>query len=269
LCMFAGSSKYSGAARLSARAAFHARAGLVTLYCDESIATVAAMESPSVIIHSLAPTTTVSAGQLTDAYQAIAAGPGWGQGREELVSTLLRTGLPMVLDADGITCFASLVANNKLQVTDHGPLVLTPHPGELHRMLELLGMPLLAQETGNGSTSEAFTDSLRRVAIALGVVLVYKSHVVWIVDGRSFGNLPVVVDGMNSSLGVAGSGDVLTGIIGAFLAQGMDALDAAKAGVIVHQKAGRIAREAHSWFDSQELVDAVGNACHSFERGPV
>lgn len=269
LGLFAGSQKYTGAPRLSARAAYHARGGLVTLYCDKDITSVVATESPSVIIRSIDSNSMVSAGQLMDIHQALAAGPGWGEGREDQLLTLLRSGLPMVLDADGITCFAHLIASHRLQVNDHGPLVLTPHPGELHRMLEILNMPLLAQESGNGSSPEAYVDALKRVAIALEVVLVYKSHVVWIVDGRSVGNLPLVVDGMNSSLGVAGSGDVLTGIVGAFLAQGLDALDAAKAGVIVHQKAGRIARETHSWFDSQELVDAVGNACRTFERGAL
>ncbi len=265
--LFAGSQTYTGAPRLSARAAFHARGGLVTLYCDKEITSVVATESPSVIIRGLDSNSVVSAGQLMDLHQALVAGPGWGEGREDLLLTLLRSGLPMVLDADGITCFANLVGGHRLQANDHGPLVLTPHPGELHRMLEILNMPLLAQESGTGSSPEAFIDALQRVAVALEVILVYKSHVVWIVDGRSAGNLPLVVDGMNSSLGVAGSGDVLTGIVGAFLAQGLDALEAAKAGVIVHQKAGRIARDAHSWFDSQELVDAVGNACRTFERG--
>ena len=269
LGLFAGSQKYTGAPRLSARAAFHSRSGLVTLYCDKDITSVVAMESPSVIIKSLDDDSIVSASQLVDRHQALAAGPGWGEGRAEQLLNLLRSGLPMVLDADGIICFAKLISDHRIQVNDHGPLILTPHPGELHQMLELLNMPLLAQETGVGSAPEAFVDSLQRAAVALEVVLVYKSHVVWIVDGRSTGNLPLVVDGMNSSLGVAGSGDVLTGIIGAFLSQGLEALDAAKAGVIVHQKAGRMARDTHSWFDSQELVDAVGNACRTFERGNI
>lgn len=97
--------------------------------------------------------------------------------------------------------------------------------------------------------------------------MVYKSHVVWIADGRSAGNLPIVVDGMNSALGVAGSGDVLTGIIGSLLAQGLDALEAAKTGVLIHQSAGAMARTESGWFDAETLVSHVGNACRAAESG--
>ena len=269
LALFAGSQQYSGAARLTSKAAFHARAGLVTLFCDEGIVQIASIESPSVIIYGVPASTIIEAGTVVKSYQAVAAGPGWGEGRDEQLLELLRSGLPLVIDADGLDCFARLISEHRIQIHAHGPLVLTPHPGELHRMLETLHMPLLAQETGAGSSPESFIDSLRRVAVALGVVIVYKSHVVWIMDGRTTGNLPLVVDGMNSALGVAGSGDVLTGIIGALLAQGMDAMDAAKAAVLVHQKAGLLARDDLGWFDSQELVGKIGKACREFERCSV
>jgi ADP-dependent NAD(P)H-hydrate dehydratase / NAD(P)H-hydrate epimerase len=269
LALFAGSQRYSGASRLAARAAFHARAGLVTLFCDEDIAHAAGADSPSVIVKGIPVSTIIESTAIIKNCQAVAAGPGWGEDRDEQLLEILRSGLPTVVDADGIDCFARLISDHRLQIHAHGPLVLTPHPGELHRMLETLHMPLLAQETGATSSPESFIDSLRRVAVALGVVLVYKSHVVWIVDGRSTGNLPLVVDGMNSALGVAGSGDVLTGIIGAFLAQGMDVLDAAKAGVAVHQKAGILAKDDLGWFDSLELIGKVGKACREFERCSV
>ena len=267
LALFAGSIAFSGAARLSARAAFHSRCGLVTLCCDRDVASVAASETPSIIVEAIEQQAVLKGSQLVRAYQAVAAGPGWGDGREEQVLELLQSGLPTVLDADAIEAFAKLVGDHRIGSTAHGPLVLTPHPGELHRMLEALHMPLLAQETGPSGTPESFIDSLKRVALALEIVLVYKSHVVWIIDGRSGGSLPIVVDGMNNALGVAGSGDVLTGIIGSLLAQGYDVLEAAHTGVLVHQGAGLLARNESGWFDAETLITHIGNVCRSAEVG--
>lgn len=268
LVIFAGSPPYSGAARLVSRSAFRARCGLVTLFCDDDIAGIAASEAPSVIVRSQAKGAVVKADMLVMSYQAVAAGPGWGEGRQEQLLEILRSRLPVVLDADAIKTFANAVAEHRISSGGHGPLVLTPHPGEMHSMLEELHMPLLAQETGMTSTPESFIESLRKAAIALEAVLVYKSHVIWIADGRSAGNLPIVVDGMNSAMGVAGSGDVLTGIIGALLAQGMDALEAAHKGVLIHQRAGQIARDATGWFDSEALAGFIGNACREAENRP-
>lgn len=267
LALFAGSREFTGAPRLAARGAFHARCGLVTLCCDGEIAQIAAAESPSIIVRSQQQERVVSAQTLAGSYQAVAAGPGWGEGREDQVLEIMHSRLPAVLDADAIDAFAAVVGDHRIHSSEHGPLVLTPHPGELHRMLERLNMPLLAQETGPSGTPESFMDSLRRASVALEAVMVYKSHVVWIADGRSAGNLPIVVDGMNSALGVAGSGDVLTGIIGSLLAQGLDALEAAKTGVLIHQSAGAMARTESGWFDAETLVSHVGNACRAAESG--
>ena len=133
-------------------------------------------------------------------------------------------------------------------------------------MLETLHMPLLAQETGPSGTPESFIESLQRVAVALEAVIVYKSHVLWIMDGRNGGGLPIVVDGMNNALGVAGSGDVLSGIIGSLLAQGFDPLKSAHLGVLIHQSAGRSARDESGWFDAETLLSHVGTVCRSVEH---
>jgi len=269
LALFAGSLAYSGAARLAARGAFHSRCGLVTLCCDKEVATIAATETASIIVQALEKDFVVSASKLEQHYQAIAAGPGWGDGHEDQMVELMQSKLPAVLDADAIVAFARVVGEHRVQGTNHGPLVLTPHPGELHTMLELLHMPLLAQETGPMGTPESFIEALVRIAIALECVLVYKSHVIWIVDGRSAGALPIVVDGMNNAMGVAGSGDVLTGIIGSLLAQGYDVLKAAHKGVLIHQAAGTAARTASGWFDAETLVAQVGTVCRQAETGLV
>lgn len=267
LAVFAGSASYLGAPRLTARGAYHCRCGLVTLCADRAVATAASSDSPSIIVQTLEKDEVLSGSRLSHGYQAVAAGPGWGEGHEAQLFEILQSGLPTILDADAIGTFARFVSEHRIQGTTHGPMVLTPHPGELHRMLETLHMPLLAQETGPGSSPESFIDSIKKVAVALEVVLVYKSHVLWIVDGRSGGVLPIVVDGMNNALGVAGSGDVLTGIIGSLLAQGYDALQCAHMGVLIHQEAGNRARNETGWFDSETLIPHVGTVCRNAEHG--
>jgi NAD(P)H-hydrate epimerase len=266
LALFAGSSRFTGAARLAARGAFHSRCGLVTLCCDQEVASVAAAETPSIIVQALQHHDVINGTVLAKEYQAIAAGPGWGDTHQDQVLELCASGLPLVLDADAVKLFAQVVADHRLQSTAHGPLVLTPHPGELHTLLETLHMPLLAQETGPSGSPESFIDSLKRAAVALEAVIVYKSHVIWIVDGRNGGAIPIVVDGMNNALGVAGSGDVLTGIIGSLLAQGYDALQAAHLGVLIHQQSGAEAREADGWFDAETLIGHVGTVCRRAEE---
>lgn len=266
LALFAGSTSFTGAPRLTAKGAFHSRCGLVTLCSAKDVAAVASSESPSIIVQPLAEEEVISAHVLAQSYQAVAAGPGWGDGHEDQLIQIVQSGLPTVLDADAIGTYASIVGEHRIQATAHGPLVLTPHPGELHRMLEALHMPLLAQETGPSSSPESFIESLKKVSVALEVVIVFKSHVLWIVDGRNGGSLPIVVDGMNNALGVAGSGDVLTGIIGSLLAQGFDPLEAAHTGVLIHQEAGSSARDDAGWFDAETLIAHVGTVCRLAEH---
>ena len=266
LALFAGSMQYTGASRLAARGAFHSRCGLVTLCCSQDVAAVAASETPSIIVQSLPSGEVLHSQSIVNMYQAIAAGPGWGEGHDDQLLEIMKSGLPSVFDADAIHTYAKVVADHRIQGSEHGPLVLTPHPGELHAMLEALHMPLLAQEIGPSGSPESFIDSLKRVAVALELVLVYKSHVIWIVDGRNGGAIPIVVDGMNNALGVAGSGDVLTGIIGSLLAQGYDALTAAHMGVLIHQESGSAARSASGWFDAETLISYVGSVCRRAEE---
>jgi NAD(P)H-hydrate repair Nnr-like enzyme with NAD(P)H-hydrate dehydratase domain len=127
-------------------------------------------------------------------------------------------------------------------------------------------MPLLAQESDLSSSSDAFLDALKRIAQLFEITLVYKSSVVWIVDHTQ---PPVVVEGRNNALGVAGSGDVLSGIIGSLLAQGLPPFEAAHKGVLIHQKGGLEGRLKHGYFDSDTLVAEVGLVCREAERRGV
>lgn len=264
LALFAGSYNYSGAARLASRAAFHARVGLVTLCCDQEIVPLVASESPSVIIQGLFRQEVLPAAQLEQKFQAIVAGPGWASHHEGQLIEILKSKIPAILDAQAIALFASAIASGRLEPKQHGPLVLTPHPGELRHFLERLAMPLLAQETSSTGSAESFVESMQKVAEIVDAYIIYRSHVIWIFPPHP-NSLPMVIDGMNAALGVAGSGDVFVGILGSLLAQQYDVSQATVTAALIHQKSGLLGRNQHGWFDSEELIEQVGHACNFLE----
>jgi len=249
VAVFAGSLEYSGAARLACRSVFASRAGLVSLFVDDEYYPSASTESPSVMVKKL------SEGYTLSLFSAILAGPGWGGGRLPLLADLLSSGKPMVLDADAIACFAQLW-KDKGRV-EHGPLVLTPHLGEL----ETLSKSVLGQDIIH-SSSDDFYEGLTLLSRKLDACIVCKSAVNHIAeDGRV-----MVLSHANPSLAVAGSGDVLSGIIVSFLAYGLGCSESAIAGCAVHQRAGDMARNALGYFDSTQLLRYVGRAIVEMER---
>jgi NAD(P)H-hydrate epimerase len=132
--------------------------------------------------------------------------------------------LPLLLDADGLNAHAGKLSSLAQR---RAPTVLTPHAGELARLLE--------------SDSEAVgakrLDSVRRAADQSGAIVILKGDDTLVAEpsgrvGVSRGGAP--------ALATAGTGDVLSGVIGAYLAKGMDPFAAACAGVLVHATAGRV-----------------------------
>ena len=230
LAILGGSERYTGAPRLAARAAFFSGAGLVTIVTDsERIRD----ENPAVIISSPCDA------DLTR-YNAIVAGPGWDDGDETLFDKAVASGRNMVVDADAL----KFVPGRKFGYR----AVLTPHIGEYRRLMAALSLP-----DGLGE-SRTLAVSLRRLAAECECFVVLKSSVVWITGGDEV----LIYDGSNPSLGVAGSGDVLAGIIGALLAEGESVRDAARDGVILHQRAGRKAHERYGYYSAEELIAETG-----------
>ncbi len=247
VAIYGGSSAYSGAVRLAGRAAFASRAGLVTLCCDEEILAIVASEAPSVIVR---PSQAVD----PSLFDVLLVGPGWGSGRTALLRELFLSKKPMVLDADGITALCELIAGG--EICEHGPLVITPHLGELRRLASALALV-------DDNTPSGFFSMIEEMGRRLDAVLVVKSSIVHIVSPEE-GIL--VYEGSNPSLGVAGSGDVLGAIIAALWASGSDALSAARGGVQVHQEAGRSAHEALGYYDSERLIEYAGRVVREAER---
>jgi NAD(P)H-hydrate epimerase len=135
---------------------------------------------------------------------------------------------PMIIDADGLNCLAQ---DAGILEGSHAELVITPHPGEMSRLLG----------TATEEIQSNRIEAARKAALRFHSVVVLKGARTVIADpsGRAFIN-PTG----NSGLSTGGTGDVLAGAIGGLLAQGLSALDAAVCGVYVHGKAGDIAAES-------------------------
>ena len=214
-----GGASASGAARLAARGALRIGAGLVTVLAPQSALDVYGAQLTAVM---LAPLENLDA-QLKDKRKnAVLIGPGCGVGSETAarVSAILSARRACVLDADALTSFEN--APNQLFNEIHSETVLTPHEGEFSR---LFGMRKDENET-SGKVERA-----RQAARQSGAVVVYKGGdtVIAAPDGRAAINANATAE-----LATAGAGDVLAGFILGLLAQGMNAFDAACAGVWLH-----------------------------------
>lgn len=229
--VIAGSRGMAGAAVLTATAALRAGAGLVYLAVPESlVATVAAL-SAEVVIRPLPETpegTHGGAGALAallpllERVDAIALGPGMtaGQAVQDFIATLLvSTNLPLVIDADGLNALP------RPFTLAHHQAVLTPHPGELGRLLARPTAEIQAQRI----------ESVCLCAESYGATVLLKGARTLVAEpsGRLYYNREGSI-----SLATAGSGDVLTGVIAALLASGLPATDAARCGAYWHALAG-------------------------------
>ncbi len=170
--------------------------------------------------------------QTAEKASAIVVGPaaGVGEGGRQLVEGILTgTDLPILLDADAIT---NLPGPEALAGRD-GPTVITPHAGELGRLLG----------TGAKEISAERLNSARRAAGEGGACVLLKGDDTLVVDGERFS----VNSTGTPALATAGTGDVLSGVIGALLSRGMTPFDAARAGAWAHGRAAQMWLEVSGW----------------------
>ncbi|HKY26857.1 MAG TPA: NAD(P)H-hydrate dehydratase [Pyrinomonadaceae bacterium] len=215
--IIAGSRGYTGAAALCGNAAMRSGAGLVTIATPASAqVSVAAAAMPEVMTAALAETDRGTVSDEALAYvkdlvkkaTVIAIGPGL-TASDERTRTFVRSVVeqrttPVVIDADGLNCLAPWP--NELRGTEVQPLILTPHAGEMSRLIGASDKSLLKDREATA----------RDFATSHGVILVLKGSrsIIGAPDGRVFVN-PTG----NAGLGTAGAGDTLTGLIAGFNAQ--------------------------------------------------
>lgn len=238
LLAVAGSAGKSGAAVLLARGALRSGVGLVTVATTPAARGLVAVQQAELMTEALpeGPDGGLARGAgpaalaLAAGRDALALGPGLGSAqatRQAIREILAGCALPAVVDADGLNAFAPLETprDARLRAPGAAPRLLTPHPGEAARLL--------------GETTAAVQADRRAAALELarrsGAVVVLKGH-------RSLcaspdGRIAVNSSG-NPGMATAGSGDVLTGVLGALLARGLAAWDAARLGTYVHGVAG-------------------------------
>ncbi len=261
LCV-AGSRQYAGAAALCASAALRSGAGLVTL------AYPAAMPRPpsphALICTPLGDTrhdevfSDAMVPQLQQSLlnkNAVVYGPGSSPAATPgVLRALLAAAIPMVIDADGLRLLAA--HPELLDVTQAG-LVLTPHPGEMAALLRGLGLADAVQASRH--------EQAKALAARCHAVVVLKGQhsIVATPDGRE----PTINLSGTAALATAGTGDVLAGMIGAMIAQGMSPEDAARCAVFVHGVSAECWRGAQRALIADDVVELIGSALRLIAPG--
>jgi NAD(P)H-hydrate epimerase len=218
-----GPAHATGAARLAARAALRVGAGLASVASPQDSVPINAAHLTAIMVKPFS-----GAGGLVELLKdkrlnAVVIGPGCGTGRQmqDMVAAVLASGASVVLDADALTAFAS--DPKALLLLLHDRVVLTPHEGEFERVFPgLLG----------GSSSRIEAARAASAAAKCTVLLKGPDTVIATPDGRA-----VVNTHAPPALATAGSGDVLAGLIGGLMAQGLGPDKAAAAGTWLHGEA--------------------------------
>jgi ADP-dependent NAD(P)H-hydrate dehydratase / NAD(P)H-hydrate epimerase len=249
LGLVAGSEQYTGAAVLATGGAIRAGAGMVRLVSAAPAVGVVRQHWPEAVLTTYDPARPAEAVTTAGQVQAWAAGPGIGTGAtaHALLAEVLASELPVLVDADGL----SVVAAQRELLARRAPTLITPHAGELARLLR-----------ADRSDIEARRLYYARTAAAeLGVTVLLKGSTTLI--ARPDASRPVLVNATGSSwLATAGSGDVLSGLAGGLLAQGVEPAYAAAAAAYLHGIAARLAsRDAP--IGASDLITALPAAIRS------
>ncbi len=253
--ILAGSTGKTGAAILSALGALRGGAGLVTLACPKSLdpifetVLIEAMTSP---IAFETPEGSLSSDafdiifELAKGKKSAVIGPGIGLCEETqkfVCRAVEKLPLPMVVDADAITCLSGRLFHI---AQASWPRILTPHPGEMAR---LLGIDKNTVQADRLETARKAAQETNAIIVLKGAATVIASP-----DGRE-----AVNSTGNPGMATGGMGDVLSGLIGAFLAQGLEPFDAACLGVFLHGLAGDfLSAEKGPWgYTASELAEKL------------
>ena len=233
-----GNKGMPGAVILTAKAALRSGTGMVSVVTRTEHIAAVATACPEAMVHGSVngelPET------LSEKMSVVAIGPGLGRDAwaHRLLMQSLALELPMILDADAL----NLIAEKNIQIKI--PHIITPHPGEAARLLSIETTTVQADRFS----------AVRQLQDQLAGVVVLKGSGTLVFDGQQLGVCPYG----NPAMAVAGMGDVLTGVIAAFVAQGMELNQAATAGVCIHAKAGDLAADADmSGVLASDVIDKI------------
>lgn len=243
LFIAAGFDFYAGAAVLATSAAMRAGCGYAGIYCSEQNRNILLGAVPeSLFIPSVAD-------GIPQKANAVAVGPGLGTDEHAFntLSRLIKTNLPLVLDADAIT----LLASNRTLISQMPEnTILTPHPLELERLI------------GKHHSPEETLEQQKKFSMEHGVFILQKGAYSKITcpDGKICIN-----SSGNAGMATAGMGDVLTGIIGSLLAQGYSSRDAVVFGTYIHGYAGDLVRrrQGETGMLASDVVNELPHAMNS------
>jgi len=243
LGLVAGSNQYTGAAVLSCGGAIHGGAGMVRFVSADVAVNVVRQHWPEAVLTAYLPDHPAEAIKTAGRVQAWAVGPGIGTGPDAaaLLAAVLASDVPVLVDADGLTVLAERLD----LLRRDAPVLITPHAGELARLLTAVRADIEARRL----------HYVRSAAAELGVTVLLKGSTTVIASPDD--TKPVLVNSTGTSwLATAGSGDVLSGLAGSLLAQGLDAATAAAAAAFLHGMAARLAaRDAP--IGASDLIGAI------------
>ena len=214
---------FSGAPRMAAEAALRVGAGLVSVATRVENAAMMNVGCPEIMCHGIHSAQDLA--PLVAKASVIILGPGLGQSdwSQTVWTHLIEKELPLVIDADGLNLLSQTSKVNE-------NWVLTPHPGEAAR---LLGQTSLTVQHNRLAAANAINKRYGGVCVLKGAgTFVLSPH-----------SLPALCDRGNPGMASAGMGDVLSGVIGGLIAQGIPLGEAAKMGVVVHAMAGDLAAQ--------------------------
>ena len=253
ICVIAGSKGMTGAATLCCEAALKSGGGLVSLFTPENLNDIYEKKLTEAMTVVLPCSNFIDAELILEqknrllAADAVVIGPGLGREckTEKIIEFLFENKIPTVIDADGINAIAE---NINILLRDKGDVILTPHMGEFSRLADMPVEEILADRLGEA----------RRFAMKYGVTLLLKGAgtVIALPDGKAFINHTG-----NSGMATGGSGDVLSGIVGALMARG--AGNATVAAAYIHGLAGDIAADKLGE-ESMLPTDVIGNLHSAF-----
>lgn len=259
----AGSIGKAGAAVLAARAAFRTGAGLVTVASVGEVCRLVTASQPEVMTELLGegaecgdlPRAAARVLEIAANLDAVVIGPGLGRSEKTqdfVLDVVARCRLPVVIDADGLFGLRAQTVSRVAQRDQ--PTVLTPHPGEMARLLAI----------ERDAVQKDRVKAVRRAVAETRSTVVLKGHHTLV--GTQSSEVWLNPTG-SPALATAGTGDVLAGAIGALLARGIPADAAAGAGVYVHGLAGERAGKRRPWgVIAGDVIDALPKAIATLRR---